>query len=231
MPTPLTPNSRVVKAIVSHIETGIPIDPGNYHLTPDELQRITAVFHLYKSWRKNPMIDKHVFLKEVHGRRSQDIPNDLYCFDVIKSMSADLMMNKDDLMLIQQRAALSAYQTAKDLGDTGLMLKAAKMLGDIVKEMPETQEKRVNELGDFYSNDIRDIAPDFIPVDSSQRRKMLQKYGGTPDKNTELVESKVARLREQEAVAVHKNLRVMDTESLPDDEDEDYDMFNLTDME
>lgn len=229
MPTPLTPNSRVVKAIVSHIETGIPILPENYTLSADEIQRISVVFHLYKSWRKNPMLDKTVFLKEVHHRRTQDIANDLYCFEVIKAMSADLMMNKEDLMLIQQRAALDAYQAAKDLGDTALMLKAAKMIGDIVKEMPEKQEKRTAELGDFYSNDIRDIAPDFIPVDTPTRHKLLKKYGGKPDENTKTVEDKVARLKEDsgepEPVAWLPSIRI------PKEKKTMQEMPDLPDME
>lgn len=197
MPTPLTPNSKVVKAIVSHIETGIPISPVNYSLSPDEIKRITAVFHLYKVWRDNPMVDKTVFLKETHHRRTQDIANDLYCFDVIKSMSVDLLKTKDDLLLLQQRAALKAYKAAEATGDPAMMLKAAKQLGDIIKEMPEKREIRTNELGDFYSNDIRDIAPDFQPVASDARRQMIKKYGGTPDHNTQLVQDKVERLKQR----------------------------------
>lgn len=196
MSTALTPNSRIVKAITSHIETGIPITDTNYHLTPEEMNRIRVVFHLYKAWRKNPMLDKKTFLKEVHHRRTQDLPNDLYCFDLIKSLSSDLMMTKSDLMLIQQRAALEAYQKARDIGDIALELKAAKMLGDIIKDLPENEEQQQRPLDDFYTNNIRDIAPDFIPVDSPTRAKMLKKYGGQPDRNTQVVAEKVDRLRE-----------------------------------
>lgn len=192
MPTSLTPQSRIIKAIMSHIETGIPIDADNYRLSSDEMRRVRAVFHLFKAWRKNPMLDKKVFLKEVHNRRPQDIPNDLYCFDYIKAMSSDLMMSKDDIMLIRQRAALSAYKSAMSMGDPALLLKATKMLGDVIKDMPDTVEVGHNELGDFYTNDIRDIAPDFIPVDSETRTRLLKKYGGKPDANTQTVADKVA---------------------------------------
>lgn len=195
MPTPLTPNSAVVRAIATHLETGIPISAENFNLSPDEVRRIRAVFKLYKTWRKNPLVDKKVYLKEVFHRRTTDIPNDLYCFEFIKGQDADLMLSKEDLLRIQQSAILSSLQAAQAIGDPTLELKAAKELGNFIKEMPETQSDIQADQSPFYTSDIRQIAPDFIPVDSPTRARLLKKYGGKPDANTQLVEEKVAAIK------------------------------------
>lgn len=188
----LTPNSHIIKAVQNHLDTGIPID--SYNLTPQEVQRIEAVFHLYKAWKQNMLIDKRAFLQYVHNRRTQDIPSDLYLFDYIKQHTHDILLSKPDLLALQQQAVIEGFQAARQNGESATLLKAADKLEKLREAMPEEAEQIHSDLDDFYTTDVQKIAPDFIPVDSAARRKLIAKYGGKPDTNTQQVEDKIAAL-------------------------------------
>ena len=196
MSTPLTPNSRIIKAIVNHWETGIPINADNYHLSPDEMARLSAVFHLYKAWCKNPMLDKRVFLKECHHRRSQDLPNDLYCFDYIRNLASDLTISRADAEVIMDKYTKKILQAGDDTGDPHLWETGLKLLGKYHKldkeAPPEDVASRTAELPYVITRDIKAIDPNRERISVEHKNKIIAKYGGTPDATAENIRKKKA---------------------------------------
>lgn len=194
MATTLTSESRIIKAIASHIETGIPISSENYRLTPDEIIRIKAVFHLYKAWRKNPMLNKQMFLKEVHHRRSQDLLNDMYCFNFICSMTNNLTISRPDAEFIMDKYTKKILQAGDATGDPRLWERGLMLLGKYHKldkeTPPEDVASRTATLPYAITRDIKAIDPNRNPISIEHKNKIIAKYGGVPDATAENIRKK-----------------------------------------
>lgn len=198
MATSLTPNSRVIKVISSHIEDGLPIDPNTSNLTPDEVLRIKAVFHLYKVWRKNPFVDKRTFLMEVYNRKSKDLANDLYCFNYIHDMTSDLTLSRADAEFIMDKYTKKILQAGDTTGDAHLWESGLKLLGKyhkLDKEMPpEDVASRTATLPYVITRDIKAIDPNREQISLEHKNKIIAKYGGKPDATAEKIRVKRAEI-------------------------------------
>lgn len=201
MATALTQDSNVIKAISAHIETGLPIDPHVVNLTPDEILRIKAVFHLYKVWRKNPFVDKKTFLMEVYGRRSQDLANDLYCFNYIHDMTNDLTISRSDAEFIMDKYTRKILQAGDVTGDAHLWESGLRLLGKyhkLDKEMPpEDVASRTATLPYVITRDIKAIDPNREQISLDHKNKIIAKYGGKPDETAEKIRLKKAAILAQ----------------------------------
>lgn len=187
----LTPNSHIIKAVQNHLDTGIPID--SYNLTPQEVQRIEAVFHLYKAWKQNPFVDKKSFLQYVHNRRTQDIPSDLYLFDFIKNtLQEALTISRTDAEYIHDQYTRKLLQAGDSTGDASLWDKGLKHLEKSKKigqdAPPEELAKNTAILPAVLTTDVKHIDKERENASLERQRAILKRFGGKRDTLADRIE-------------------------------------------
>lgn len=190
----LSPN--IFRAIVDHLETGVPI--ADHDLTPDQVRRIHICNMLYKYWQDHPFCKPRLYLEKVAHRTPAEIVNDLKVFNFIKQQMDDYTITRDDAMHIALRYTEKMFRAADATGDTATMDRALKhwtKLNQLDKDAPaDDVASRTATIVPMFTRDIKVIDPDRQSIDIAEKNAILKEFGGVPDALAEEIEAQKQKI-------------------------------------
>ena len=184
------------KVIDNHLTTGIPLD--SYNITPDQMLRLRAAVALYHYWRKDPFVEPERWLRVVKHREPRQIGLDKQLFEFIQRRKQEQIISVADAQMIADHGIRRMFKAAEQTGDTHTLDVAMKHLAkwhDPNAAEP-TEDEHSASLPVVFTSKIKDIAPDYEEVAKRKQLAILAKYGGKPDENEELVDKKMAKIKE-----------------------------------
>lgn len=196
----LTQKMRV--ALMAHFQLGAPIDRLN--LSPQQKDIVARVAHVYWQWVKNPFLDCHMLLYQLHknagrgtgGNSTLLAHRDMRVLEFVRDNMAPPSRRVSEA---QVRAAGKKLMTMGMATDNGRDIEAgAKIIMKLDRlDQPESEHADLSKavfLPPVVVTDVTEVDPTKERVDDAEVERIMNKYGGYIDEKRTMVEEHVKLL-------------------------------------